>query len=70
MSKWISVKDRLPVLDWTYYLVAVCPKLSTNEVHYALWTNEQFKVLNERGNHKDFITHWMPLPDPPTKAID
>ena len=64
--EWISVGDRLPECAWLPVLVAVCPPSQMSGVHMAyLTTDSKFKVLDESGNHADFITHWMPLPEPP-----
>ena len=63
--EWISVEDRLPDMDYMPVLVAVCPPSQTNETHYAYIFKGRWNVLDEDGNHADFITHWMPLPEPP-----
>lgn len=66
--EWISVKDRLPE-KWLFALVAVCPPSQMNEVHIAyIDKNGKWKVLSEKGNHSNFITHWMPLPEPPKEV--
>jgi hypothetical protein len=63
--KWVSVKDRLPD-KFTPVLVAVCPKLSMSQVNIAVLDNKSiFEVLDEKGNHADFITHWKDLPELP-----
>ena len=57
-SKWISIKDRLPtwqdgkVLVFTKYGFSICER-----------------TVNSRwqGKHANWITHWMPLPEPPGK---
>lgn len=57
-SKWISVKDRLPtwqdgkVLVFTKYGFSICER-----------------TINSRwqGKHANWITHWLPLPTPPTE---
>ena len=63
---WIDVNERLPEYDFFTVLVAVCPPCQTNSTHigYAVWGG--WMVLDEKGNHADFITHWQPLPSPPT----
>ena len=65
MSEWKSVEDRLPEQDYDAALVAVCPDSQSNQVHIAYRLKGKWKVLDEAGNHADFITHWMPLPSPP-----
>ncbi len=66
MSDWISVKDELPH-NWIAVLVAVCPTSKSSEVHMALIEKkgDKFTMLDEQGNHADFITHWQALPPPP-----
>ena len=66
MSKWISVKDRLPktgerVLATDGFMVGEGFRNDKNEFcrYYASsWKD----VLG------DDVTHWMPLPDPPKEA--
>ena len=63
MSEWQPIETAPE--DWLPVLVAVCPPLSRNEVHVAYLSRGEWTVLDEQGNHADFITHWMPLPEPP-----
>ena len=62
MSKWISVEDRLPKI----------------KVRVLIFDFDGFGVVSGRlgvagwyveGDLDEFcnITHWMPLPEPPTK---
>lgn len=64
MSKWISIEDGLP-FDYVYVLVAVCPPAQNNLTHMAFLRKGEWEVVSEKGNHSCFITHWMPLPEPP-----
>ena len=77
MSEWISVADRLPDPDGAiqyrtlYPVVLVC--LSNGEPGLAIYTDDindgRFTWVHwdEYYNYApDEITHWMPLPDPPT----
>ena len=56
VQKWIPVSERLPdwrdgkVLVFTTYGISICER-----------------TLNSRwkGQHANWITHWMPLPEPP-----
>ena len=65
MSEWISVKDRLP--DPAKYVLisqrrdGVCVGYLMNK--YGTW----WKTPDGPVSTKD-ITHWMPLPAPPTEA--
>ena len=60
LPKWISVKERLPehgsmAIAHTLHFYAV---LQWDE-KCELW----FSAHSVHG--KDFVTHWMPLPEPP-----
>ena len=56
-SKWISVKDRLPTMD------------DADEAGVVLvYTENNEQLIIDTGyvwRFRDFITHWMPLPEPP-----
>ena len=71
MSEWISVKDRLPEYDehkenYDEFNVYCCnnkyhePIVTTLDYTEHGWSNENNDLWN------DFVTHWMPLPEPPT----
>ena len=60
MSKWISVKDRLPDenTDCIVYMqsrgsVIVCK-------YFRSWS-----IVTAPGFNEPLVTHWMPLPEPP-----
>lgn len=65
VSGWISVKDRLPdeeteYLCWfgDYYFGAFARVCRWNKIRGAFWCYSD--------NAKwPFVTHWMPLPEPP-----
>lgn len=64
MSEWISVYDRFPESRKTEVL--------TYNSKYKIISVGSFGVLGEEigwwdscGCKEKFITHWMPLPDPP-----
>jgi hypothetical protein len=73
MSEWISVKDRLP----TDFSIVLCTGFEYDDP-----VNDRFYLVSryERGfgyydtqeekwanNTSDYITHWMPLPEPPVE---
>ena len=65
MSEWISVKDKLPEnIDGE----------SKNILFYDFMKEESFKGFYDFFYHRfcdmdheeyKFVTHWMPLPEPP-----
>ncbi len=62
MEKWISVNDRLPVLN------EIVLGFATDDV-IDVWdfcevTSKGFKMM-AKVNKKLQITHWMPLPNKP-----
>lgn len=65
MSEWISVKDRLPNDD-TFVLAAQAGVYCEQ----ALYQDGDFYV--HWGRYEEtpapWITHWMPLPDPPAES--
>ena len=63
--KWISVKERLPKEEGLYLVFRKHPEKGTYK--YEIETLKR----NDKGNlfwyDYLFITHWQPLPTPPTK---
>lgn len=62
MSEWISVKDRLPQL---------CERVLINELSVGVIsayreTETEFRCDSMWSESIERITHWMPLPEPPT----
>ena len=65
MSEQISVKDRLPD-DWGYVLV--CDESRKIWLgRYDSDTDKFFELNSEEWCYTDFVTHWMPLPEPPER---
>ena len=58
VQQWISVKDRLPDKGGSY-LVFSSKSKTVFTAHY--WLGDRW---SNRANGQ-FITHWMPLPQPP-----
>jgi hypothetical protein len=81
--KWISVEERLPdpsvwVLGWIY--LTKNPTASSHSlVQYSGCAEDEPESYskwrrtvgcwwgNGRYYQRGYVTHWMPLPDPPTK---
>ena len=57
MSKWISVKDRLPDEGGVY--LCYCNGIRHIQVWCKVYDAKR-KVFNDSG-----VTNWMPLPEPP-----
>lgn len=60
-SKWIPVSERLP--DWRDGKVLVFTK-------YGFSICERTVNSRWKGTHANWITHWMPLPNPPKENAD
>lgn len=63
--QWISVKDRLPD-SWDEYLV----NIRNHRCELATFTdfiNSWCLTGSDAAGLEDDITHWMPLPKPPTE---
>lgn len=67
MSKWISVKDRLPEPDTS--ILAFSPE--RDEIIICSYVGFSYKYGEDGAwmywgeNPPDYITHWMPLPQKP-----
>lgn len=65
LPHWISVEDELPPL-YEFFLYfgknGVVRMMNCNNVHHGRSNEEYLKDCIDCG----FITHWMPLPAPPT----
>ena len=60
--KWISVDDKLPeevdkvyLCYWSDGTIETFPFESHHQGNYVKW-----------GIHHSYVTHWQPLPEPPT----
>ena len=61
MSKWISVKERLP--EEKQRVIVRCERIGTS-VGWILWG----EWMTDIGPSAGKITHWMTLPDPPKEG--
>lgn len=69
---WVSVKERLPEDD--QIVIVFCPDWDRSRVGYYCKDNDFQSgwILLEGGKYgfADWpVTHWMPLPPPPTEAV-
>lgn len=71
MNEWISVEDRLPNETGSYLIYV--------EGSYISSINTAFFIFDERGGvwkaaqaqaYFKNVTHWMPMPKPPTGKDD
>ena len=62
VQEWISVKDRLP--EYGRYLCNVKSMAFRGAFYQAILKYENGGFI-EDGIYTDFVTHWMPLPEPP-----
>jgi len=77
MSDWISVDDGLPEKDDEYLIY---PEPKYNGMIAYFWACDSydghikgtFEHESKYGEitQLDYVTHWMPLPEPPTKQQD
>ena len=63
MTKWISVKDRLPDND-------VPVMIYNYDVNIGVYYKNKFHAFDENGYpfEINYVTHWMPLPEPPKEV--
>ena len=62
MSKWVSVKDRLPEKDGRYLAYgSAFGRCRMGILYYSA----ELKHFNDGE-----VTHWMPLPEPPNESED
>lgn len=59
-QRWISVHDRLPEMSGEYLVATVTGYVGVRHF-YVTWP---------RSFQADTVTHWMPLPEPPEKALN
>ena len=66
LTKWISVKDRLPK-PFSDVLIVLHGRILDSTVDIAWFDNNGYELRNGQTFYKneDIITHWMPLPEPP-----
>lgn len=62
--EWISIKDRLPEDNGRLQMFLVCRNQRSITGGDVLIETEYF---SKKFNGRDNITHWMPLPEKPSK---
>jgi len=81
MTDWISVKDKLPgedtahlllVTDWGGIFIgwwgeySIPPSHKRYKYRFVITEVDDWQHLTHLGGRRIKITHWMPLPEPPT----
>lgn len=66
-DKWISVEERLPEENGSYLVVGKTKTAFTSHFYKKLIIHG--KVFSAHFSNK-YITHWMPLPEPPRESED
>jgi len=61
---WISVDDRLPAEDKCWVLVFAGGAINCMAYYRGEW--DDWCMAQSPNIHTEDITHWMPLPAPPT----
>lgn len=64
--EWISVEERLPENTDAVLVLIRDDEPSVGVLHYVdgLWRQDKYSSVGEF-----FITHWMPLPEPPKPKV-
>lgn len=71
MNEWISVKDQLPIVGQLIVVVyksdSMLSKTGTGQYVGEMNkdSNKYFKSISGAFLNINFISHWMPLPEPP-----
>lgn len=60
--EWISVQERLPK---TFEPVIVCREIGGGKVKVEQGHKDVMEWWKVYGTRTKYVTHWMPLPDPP-----
>lgn len=63
MSKWISVKEKMPKDD-VKVIVCCCTKKGIRNINMAYQANGFWHGNGSMSN----VTHWQPLPELPAKS--
>lgn len=66
INPWINVEDRLPEEIGFTSCIVVADRLSKNHVFEAMYNNKT-KHFQDLDFNRIEVTHWQPLPEPPTK---
>jgi hypothetical protein len=65
-GEWVSVKDRMPTEIDSVVLIARRSPSFGMKVESARYTADAFIGASAWWHHESYVTHWRPLPPPPT----
>lgn len=66
MGEWISVKDALPESGGEYIVYDMINEKVSHD-YWQVFEGFGAKFDSFWNHYGDFVTHWMPLPEPPKK---
>ena len=61
--EWISVRDRLPENDTR--VLAYCKDHCIHDMKWSWVDNAWYDKGSASVYLEDFVTHWLPMPEPP-----
>ena len=68
--EWIGISDKLPI-DLGYGSADILILTTDHYIGIGWYFDDSmdfgFEVSKENADHSGQVTHWMPLPKPPTK---
>ena len=68
--RWIPVEERLPDEIGNYLVVINCPRGRWDEICTFYGGKEWVSIDEYAEIATKWVTHWMPLPDPPKEVDD
>ncbi len=68
--EWISIKDRLPDENGVYLVHTNYGDMTfaAYQDDWEIWPSGFVLASNTLGSPRGYLTHWMPLPEPPKQT--
>ena len=63
IQKWIPVRERLP--EPMVWVLCACRANIIEVLRYDHIMDDWYTSMPNRAYMKGFVTHWMPMPEPP-----